>query len=101
MEPAELTDLDDAALAALAAHLADEERHVSKRREMLQARVDFVRGGGFASEADAAGQLEELSAQEREVSQARHLLHARISEVEVERARRAVARAAAPPERFV
>ncbi len=97
MDTSELAALDDEALTQLAVSLAEEERHTSKRREVLQARIDFVRGGGATSEAEAAEQVRELTAQEQDVSRARHLLHARISEVEVERARRAVARADAQP----
>jgi RsiG-like len=97
MDKPDLSSLSDDALAQLAVTLAEEERHSSKRRTVLQARIDFVRAGGATSEADADEQLRELTAQEQDVSRARHLLHARISEVEVERARRAVARADADP----
>jgi hypothetical protein len=89
----DLSALDDDELAKLAAALADEERHASKRRTVLQQRIDFVRAGGSTRQADAEEQLRALTAQERDVSTARHLLHARISEVDVERARRKVAHA--------
>ncbi len=97
MDQQDLAALDDDVLAQLAVTLAEEERHASRRREVLQARIDFVRTGGAASEAEAAEQVRELTAQEQDVSKSRHLLHARISAVEVERARRAVARSDAQP----
>jgi uncharacterized protein (DUF1501 family) len=93
----DLSSLPDDALAQLAVTLAEEERHASKHRTVLQARIDFVRAGGATSETEAAEQLRELTAQEQDVSRIRHLLHERISEVEVERARRSGSRAGTEP----
>lgn len=101
MEHSDPSTLDNSTLAVVAKHLADQEQHLSKRRTVLHARIDFVQSGGTTDAAAAAEQLAELQAQEHDLSRARQALHARIAEVDAELARRAATRAPAAPERFV
>lgn len=87
METSDPSLLDDDGLAALAAQLDHDEQHLSRRRTVLQSRIDFLRSGGYAA-LDDAQQLDTLLAQERALSQERHALHARIADVAAERGRR-------------
>jgi predicted nucleic acid-binding Zn-ribbon protein len=80
--------LSDRELTVLLLELEREERSVSRRRNTLHNRIDFVRAGGYASAGPGDDPLEELVATERELSEQRHALHFRIDELRAERSRR-------------
>jgi len=85
---AEVTALSDRELAVRLAELEQEERTVSRRRNTLHNRIDFVRAGGHASAEPSDESLDDLLAMEHEVSERRHELHTRIDELRAERSRR-------------
>jgi hypothetical protein len=93
--------LDDRALAVLAAELAEQEEHVSARRTVVHRRLDFVNAGGTGWDDEAKRTLAELTHQESELSEERQALHARIAAVAAERERRTALRAPEPREPFV
>jgi hypothetical protein len=80
--------LSDAELGTRLRQLEREEHSVSRRRTTLHTRIDFVRGGGFASTDPTLEPLAELVAAERELSTQRLELHAQIDALRVERTRR-------------
>jgi hypothetical protein len=86
--PEDLTALPDPQLGALLASLEREERKVSRRRNTLHGRIDFLRAGGFASATPESDDLDLLLAHEHELSEQRHELHRQIDELRAERSRR-------------
>ncbi len=69
-------------LDRLLEQLDEEERHLSKRRARLHARIEYLAANGNADGSPATPeQLEELDEREREMSKARKDLHARIDEL--------------------
>ena len=84
----DVTVLSDRDLTVLLAELEREERTVSRRRNTLHNRIDFVRAGGYASAGPGDDPLEMLVETEHELSEQRHALHVRIDELRAERSRR-------------
>jgi hypothetical protein len=82
------TALPDPELSALLEQLEREERIVSRRRNTLHDRIDFLRSGGFASASPDNDDLALLLDTERELSARRHVLHRQIDELRAERSRR-------------
>ena len=80
--------LSDADLEALIEQLESEEQTVSKRRESLHNRIEFVHAGGAASADTGDDQLASLRETERGVSDRRLELHLQIDELRAERSRR-------------
>jgi hypothetical protein len=66
--------------AVLLAQLEDEERAISRRRQKLHERIDFVRASAFG-DPGAEARLVHLEAEERELSRERRELHACIDEL--------------------
>ena len=86
-DPAELSD---GALRSLLRRLEREEQSVSRRRTTLHTRIDFVRGGGFASTDPEHESLESLQTTEAQLSDLRLELHAQIDTLQLERTRRRI-----------
>jgi len=80
--------LSDADLEALIEQLESEEQTVSKRRESLHNRIEFVHAGGAASADTGDDQLASLRETERRLSDRRLELHLQIDELRAERSRR-------------
>ena len=80
--------LSDRELSRLLTQLEREERSMSRRRNKLHKRIDFVRAGGYRLRGARRRSLEGLSRTEHEVSSRRHALHDRIDAMRVERSRR-------------
>lgn len=70
--------LGDAALVEAIERMRTEERRISRHRNALHRRIDFLRSGGYAHLDHSAGQLSKLEVEEKEVSAARRELHARL-----------------------
>jgi predicted nucleic acid-binding Zn-ribbon protein len=86
----DVTLLSDRDLSRRISQLEREEIALSRRRNSLHNRIDFLRAGGFAGAKPGSDPLEELLATERELSEQRHTLHYRIDELRAERSRRRV-----------
>ena len=87
------TDLDprllpDDELSALLTELVDEEKQLSKRRDALHRRIDFVRAGGGGHEDASAELLASITGEELHVSRARQALQRRIDLLRSEQLRR-------------
>lgn len=83
-DPATLPDAD---LDELLHALESEERLLSRRRNVLHDRIDFV-GTGGAQNGAAESQMAALQVRERELAQHRRTLHVRIDALRLERGRR-------------
>jgi hypothetical protein len=87
------------------AELEQEERRLSAKRQLLQARIDFLRTGGDGFTERAFEQLEYLREVEGDVSRERRELHSRIDNMRAEaglssyRDERAASRERLPQER--
>ena len=86
------TVLPDDELGALLAQLAQEEKQLSKRRDALHRRIDFVRAGGGGHDEASGELLESLSGEEKHVSKERQLLQRRIDMLRSEQLRRHASR---------
>jgi hypothetical protein len=84
------TALPERQLLELLDQLEREERRVSRRRNVLHERIEFLRAGGFASAKPESDDLALLLEHEHELSQRRHELHLQIDELRAERSRRRV-----------
>jgi hypothetical protein len=84
------TALPERQLLELLDQLEREERRVSRRRDVLHERIEFLRAGGFASAEPESEDLALLLEHEHELSQRRHELHLQIDELRAERSRRRV-----------
>jgi hypothetical protein len=88
--PVDPSELGDAELRSRVRQLEQEEHAVSRRRTTLHTRIDFVRGGGYASTDPLLESLAELEATERELSTRRLELHAQIDTLRTERTLRRI-----------
>jgi anti-sigma-K factor RsiG len=88
----DVTRLPEPRLNALLAQHEQEERTLSRRRNSLHERIDFVRAGGFASADPTTEPLDDLLEAEREISARRHAIHQQIDELRAEQSRRRAAR---------
>jgi hypothetical protein len=86
----DLTSLPDPQLRSLLDQFVREERQVSRRRNALHNRIDFVQAGGFASADPESDDLVVVLDTERRLSERRHELHRLIDELRLERSRRRV-----------
>ena len=91
------TDLDptllgDTELAELISQLTDEEKQLSKRRDRLHRRLDFLRSGGGGDDAASAELLASLEGEERHVSKERKAVQQRLDSLRAEQLRRHAAR---------
>jgi FtsZ-binding cell division protein ZapB len=91
------TDFDPAALpdeelGNLLAELEQEEKQLSKRRDALHRRIDFVRAGGGGHDTASGELLESLSGEEKHVSKERQTLQRRIDLLRAEKLRRHASR---------
>jgi len=84
----DMTAVPDVELRALLEQLEREEKTVSRRRNVVHDRIDFVRSGGFASANPATDDLAVLLDTERQLSERRQTLHLQIDELRAERSRR-------------
>jgi hypothetical protein len=82
------TLLPDDELGTLLGELVEEERQLSKRRDALHRRIDFVNAGGGGHEGASAELLESLRGEERHVSSERQALQRRIDLLRAEQLRR-------------
>jgi hypothetical protein len=82
------SDLTDHELKELLEQSKREEKRISRQRDALHKRIEFVQGGGSASADQAVDDLAALVATEHELSQHRHELHGQIDELRAERSRR-------------
>jgi len=80
--------LADDELGTLLTELVDEERQLSKRRDALHRRIDFVRAGGGGHDGASVELLDSLTGEERHVSKERQLLQRRIDLLRSEQLRR-------------
>jgi hypothetical protein len=85
--------LSDDELGTTLTELVDEERQLSKRRDALHRRIDFVRAGGGGHDSASSELLESLTGEERHVSKERHTLQRRIDLLRAEQLRRRATRA--------
>lgn len=67
--------------------LRAEERHLSRRRDQLHKRIEFLKGGGANDEASKE-MLASIEGEERYVSKSRHAVHRRIDLLRAEQLRR-------------
>ncbi len=91
------TDMDpsvlpEAELGTLLSQLEQEEKQLSKRRDALHRRIDFVRAGGGGHETASDELLESLSGEEKHVSKERQSLQRRIDLLRSEQLRRHASR---------
>jgi hypothetical protein len=84
----DLSQLGDNELGALLTQLMDEEKQLSKRRDALHRRIDFLRAGGGAHSEGSAGLLQSLLGEESYVSKQRQTLQRRIDMLRAEQLRR-------------
>ena len=84
----DLTMLPDDELGALLTQLADDEKTLSRRRDALHRRIDFVHAGGGGHEGASTELLESLTGEERHVSKERLALQRRIDLLRAEQLRR-------------
>jgi hypothetical protein len=82
------TLLPDDELGALLTQLVDDERQLSKRRDALHRRIDFVNAGGGGHEGASSELLDSLKGEERHVSAERQALQRRIDLLRAEQLRR-------------
>lgn len=82
------TLLRDDELGALLGRLVDDERQLSKRRDALHRRIDFVNAGGGGHENASDGLMDSLQGEERYVSGERQALQRRIDLLRAEQLRR-------------
>jgi hypothetical protein len=87
------TLLPDDELGSLLAQLVAEERQLSKRRDALHRRIDFVRAGGGGHDSASGELLDSLMGEERHVSKERQALQRRIDALRSEQLRRHASRA--------
>jgi hypothetical protein len=87
---ADLAGLPDHEVGMLLEQLEREERALSRRRNALQNRVDFLLAGGFASGTAESDDLGIMLEREREISDSRRDLHRQIDELRAEISRRRV-----------
>lgn len=71
--------------------LRDEERRLSRRRDRLHRRIEFLKAGG-ATDEPSRELLASVEGEERYVSKARRAAHRRIDELREEQLRRSAAR---------
>ena len=91
------TDIDprllpDDELGTLLTELVDEEKQLSKRRDALHRRIDFVRAGGGGHDAASVELLDSLTGEESYVSKERQTLQRRIDLLRSEQLRRRASR---------
>jgi hypothetical protein len=86
------TVLSDAELSTLVAQLEQEEKQLSKRRDALHRRIDFVRAGGGGHDTASAELLDSISGEEKHVSKERQSLQRRIDTLRSEQLRRHASR---------
>ena len=67
--------------------LRAEERQLSRRRDQLHKRIEFLKGGG-ANDAASKEMLGSIEGEERYVSKTRHEVHRRIDLLRAEQLRR-------------
>jgi hypothetical protein len=84
----DVTLLPDDELGALLTQLVGEEKQLSKRRDALHRRIDFVNAGGGGHEDASRGLLDSLKGEERYVSSERQALQRRIDLLRAEQLRR-------------
>ena len=82
-----MESLSNAALITLVTRLDAEERHISKLRSVLQAKIESLQRSSDSTGATEA-ELQSTLAKEREVSARRLALHKQIDELRLERDRR-------------
>jgi hypothetical protein len=87
------TDIDpallpDDELRTLVSRLVEEERQLSRRRDALHRRIDFVNAGGGGHESASIELLDSLRGEERHVSAERQALQRRIDLLRAEQLRR-------------
>ena len=82
------TTLPEEELTTLLVELEQEEKQLSKRRDALHKRIDFVRAGGGGHETASTELLESLSGEEKHVSKERQSLQRRIDLLRSEQLRR-------------
>lgn len=82
------TLLPDDELGALLGRLVDDERQLSKRRDALHRRIDFVNAGGGGHDDASDGLMDSLKGEERYVSGERQALQRRIDLLRAEQLRR-------------
>jgi anti-sigma-K factor RsiG len=82
------TVLADPELAELLTQLTDEEKHLSRRRDALHRRIDFVRAGGGGHDDASAELLASLVGEERYVSKERKGVQRRLDSLRAEQLRR-------------
>ena len=86
------TVLRDDELGTLLTQLSDDEKQLSRRRDALHRRIDFVRSGGGGHDGASAELLESISGEERHVSKERQALQRRIDALRAEQLRRHASR---------
>ncbi len=82
------TLLSDDELGGLLTELVDDEKTLSRRRDALHRRIDFVSAGGGGHEGASTELLESLTGEERYVSKERLALQRRIDLLRAEQLRR-------------
>lgn len=83
--------LTDGRLVLELERLRDEERRLSRRRDRLHRRVEFLKAGG-ATDEPSRELLASVEGEERYVSKARRAVHRRIDELREEQLRRGTPR---------
>jgi hypothetical protein len=86
------TVLADEELGSVLAELEQEEKQLSKRRDALHRRIDFVRAGGGGHDAASVELLDSLNGEEKHVSKERQTLQRRIDMLRAEKLRRHASR---------
>ena len=86
------TSLADEELKELLGQLEDEERQLSRRRDALHRRIDFVRAGGGGHDGASAELLASLDGEERFVSKERKGVQRRLDGLRAEQLRRQASR---------